>query len=203
MLNGTANFLETGRQLRERGLTVPARVDSRFAVFDVAIKAMQSERPLYLEFGVFEGEATRYWSEHLQNPNARFVGFDSFEGLPEDWTAGARRGHFSTGGQIPQIADARVGFVKGWFDESLASFEAPPHDRLCLNIDCDLYSSAATVLTWSAPLLNVGDLIYFDEFHDRLNEGRAFGEYLDQTGFKMEILAATRGLNQLLLRRVA
>jgi Macrocin-O-methyltransferase (TylF) len=202
LLNAAANF-RTGRMLRERDIRVPSRASSRFQVFDVAIREMTSDRPLYLEFGVFEGETTRYWSEHLTDPDARFIGFDSFEGLPEDWTHAKGRGHFSTEGQIPQIDDDRVTFVKGWFDDSLARFEMGEHGRLFVNVDSDLYSSAITVLNWVAPHFNVGDLLYFDEFYDRLNEGRAFREFLDKTEYRVEMLAATRYLGQVLFQRVA
>lgn len=203
ILNAAANFLETGRILRHRGIAVPRRVSSRFELFDLAIRDMDSERPLYLEFGVYRGETIRYWAEHLTDPAARFVGFDSFEGLPEDWTTAAGQGHFSTGGNVPNIEDDRVSFVKGWFEESLARFAIGEHGRLCVNVDSDLYSSAASVLDWVAPHFKVGDLLYFDEFHDRLNEGRAFVEFLDKTSYAVEIIAATRSLSQVLFRRKA
>lgn len=203
VLNGAANFLETGRVIRELGIRIPPRMSSRLQLFDVAIQEMQSDRPLYLEFGVYEGETMRYWSEQLADPNARFFGFDSFEGLPEDWTVAAERGHFSTEGQIPNIADDRVTFVKGWFEESLTQFKLSDHGQLFVNVDSDLYSSAITVLDWVAPQFKVGDFLYFDEFHDRLNEGRAFREFLDKTGYRIEMAAATRSLSQVLFRRSA
>jgi hypothetical protein len=201
LLNGATNFVDTGIQLRERGLTVPPRVASRFRLFDMAMPHMQSGSPIYLEFGVYQGETIRYWAEHLSNPKARLFGFDSFEGLPDDWTAAAGRGHFSIGGEPPRVDDDRVEFVKGWFNDSLPSFDLPSHDRLFINVDSDLYSSAATVLGWVAPHFDVGDFLYFDEFHDRLNEGRAFCECFDHNGYGLEIVGATRSLEQVLFRR--
>jgi hypothetical protein len=65
---------------------------------------------LYLEFGVFEGRSMRGWSSHLTASGAHPIGFDSFEGLPEDWRPGLGTGHFATG-QPPDIADPRVRFV--------------------------------------------------------------------------------------------
>lgn len=54
-------------------------------------------------------------------------GFDSFEGLPERWNADHAKGHFSTAGQIPEIADNRVTFFKGWFKEILREYAPPAH----------------------------------------------------------------------------
>jgi len=40
---------------------------------------------LLLEFGVWQGESTRFFAGLNRSPSSRFYGFDSFEGLPEDW----------------------------------------------------------------------------------------------------------------------
>lgn len=69
----------------------------------------------YFEFGVFEGASIRQWCALNQNAGSRFFGFDSFEGLPEDWHSGKRKGAFNRGGKSREIADPRVSFVAGWF----------------------------------------------------------------------------------------
>ena len=73
-----------------------------------------TERITYLEFGVFQGNSIRRMAELFTHPESRFVGFDSFAGLPAagcDKQAGA----FSTEGKTPGIDDVRVSFVKGYF----------------------------------------------------------------------------------------
>ena len=174
LLRSVLSYLEIGHGLSEQAVRPPAVADE-FGLFELALRQVSGSKPLYLEFGVFEGRSMRWWSEHLPQPDATLVGFDSFEGLPEDWRPGLGTGHFSTG-KVPQIADPRVSFQVGWFDDTLPKFEIPEHDQLIVNVDSDLYSSAVTVLNWVEPYLIPGSLLYFDEFPDRDHEMRAFGE---------------------------
>jgi len=102
----------------------------------------------FLEFGVWRGASIKRMAELFTNPDARFIGFDSFEGLPEAW--GIRpAGTFSVEGNQPQIADPRVSFVKGYFQNSLPGFLADYTHRspVLVNLDADLYSSTLFLLT--------------------------------------------------------
>ena len=170
----------------------PAILADDIAVFEAARRTVREPQPLYLEFGVFEGRSMRWWAEHLDQPGARLIGFDSFEGLPQDWRTGRPRGSFRTTGP-PQMSDRRVQFVIGTFEETLPTFELPEHDRLIVNIDCDIYSSTVTVLRWLEPHLRPGTLVYFDELHDRDHELRALQESLDASGRQIAPLAIGRG----------
>ena len=176
-LRSALSYLELGRWLRnEHPGSAPELAADKFALFEIARRRITGQAPLYLEFGVFKGRSMRWWSGHLPQPGATLVGFDSFEGLPEDWRHGVGSGHFRTGGP-PQIDDRRVSFQVGWFDETLPRFTVPDHDQLIVNVDSDLYSSALTVLRWAEPYLRPGTLVYFDEFSDRDHEMRAFSEW--------------------------
>jgi len=189
--------------MRERGFQVGRRCGSREAVFAAIAAEVSDESVLYLEFGVFEGESMRFWSRALLNPDAHLHGFDSFEGLPEGWTHGHGRGRFSTDGRVPEIDDARVRFFRGWFEETLPSYEPPPHDRLVINVDSDLYSSADVVLRTLEPLIVPGTYLYFDEFHDRHHELRAFDELLERTNATFRAVAASKELQHVAFQRTA
>ncbi len=182
--------LEQGRWLADLGQHVPNLAD-RFAVFDEAVRRVRGEQPLYLELGVYRGRTIRYWASHLTSPKARFVGFDSFAGLPEDWQPNARRGSFSVG-TPPEVDDARVTFVVGWFDETLPSYEPPSHDQLIVNLDCDLYSSTRCVLEWLEGWLQPGTLVYFDDLFNRDHQWRALREWLAGSGKAARPVAMAR-----------
>lgn len=192
-LRSALGYLEIGALARRLAPDAePVAAADRFAVFGHALAHVRGDAPLYLEFGVYRGETLRWWSEHLRAPGARLVGFDSFEGLPTAWRPGFESGRFGTAGP-PDIADPRVRCVAGWFDETLPDFAPPPHDQLIVNVDCDLYSSARTVLTWAAPHLASGSLLYFDELADRDHELRALHELLEGSGIILRPLAMGGG----------
>lgn len=190
--------LEQGRWLADAGKVVPNLPD-RFAVFDEAIRRIAGSKPLYLEFGVYRGRTMRYWASHLVVPEARFVGFDSFEGLPEDWQLDAKQGSFSVGGP-PQIEDQRVSFQVGWFDKTLPGWQPPEHDQLVVNVDCDLYSSTRCVLDWLGPHLRPGTLVYFDDLFNRDHQWRALREWLSGDGAAAQPVAMARWGHHLLFQ---
>src|SRR5215467_14542544 len=73
----------------------------------------------YLEFGVFTGGTIRF----IARVGDRVIhGFDSFQGLPEDWSGynlGQRA--FNTGGRLRWLP-ARVQLQHGWFESSIPSW---------------------------------------------------------------------------------
>jgi O-methyltransferase len=156
----------------------------------------------YLEFGVYEGASIEQWSALNQHAGSRFYGFDSFEGLPEDWHSGKRKGAFSTGGKCPESADPRVRFVTGWFQQTLRSFLAPysPQSQLVIHLDPDLYSSTLYCLTTLDPVIAKGTVIVLDDFFDALHVYRALTDYCSAYMRKYEILARTHQLGQVVIR---
>jgi hypothetical protein len=194
-LNAAVNYLEVGRWMAEHNYRVANRASSREQIFEQVGKKIQDRKVLYLEFGVWRGESINFWSKLLKHDASRLHGFDSFEGLPEYWTLENARGHFSTSGDLPKIADSRVKFFKGWFEETLPKYTLPPHDELVINVDCDLYSSTKTVLENLKNQIGSGTYIYFDEFSDRFHELRAFDEFIEKTGMKFQLVGATKELS--------
>jgi hypothetical protein len=181
LLRSMHSYLELGAWTRAIGARLPTPVDTRVELFELALGHVTGTRVLYLEFGVFRGESLRWWLTHLVDEHARFVGFDSFEGLPEHWNASHGKGHFGVG-RAPVIDDDRASIQEGWFQDTLPSFTVPEHDQLIVNVDCDIYSSSIFVLRQLRAHLVPGTLLYFDELNDRDHELRALREFLTETG---------------------
>ena len=200
-LNAVVNYLEVGRWMRAQGFDGVPRLSTREQIFELIAAEVADEPVLYVEFGVFEGASMRSWSRLLRNPRSHLHGFDSFEGLPEGWSLNEGRGHFSTSGEPPAIDDSRVRFFKGWFQDTLPVYEPPPHERLVVNVDADLYSSTALVLATLEPLIEPGSFLYFDEFNDRVHELRAFDEFLARTRMRFRAVAASPELAHVAFRR--
>ncbi len=189
--------------MKSRGFKALQLVDSREQVFGIAAEEIRDDEVLYMEFGGYRGTSMRIWSRLLRNPRSSLHGFDSFEGLPESWDLSAEKGHFALDGQIPVIDDPRVSFFKGWFSESLRHYVFPPHGRLFVNFDADLYSSTKAVLDFLKPHIAPGTYLYFDEFQAREHEPKAFDEFLSETRWKFRIVAASRGLSNVLFQRTS
>ncbi len=153
----------------------------------------------YLEFGVYQGDSLRFWCGTNTDSDSRFYGFDSFEGLPEDWNPAFPKGAFSTGGKPPEIADARVRFVMGWFQEVLPAFLASYNPRDCplvIHCDSDLYSSALFCLTSIDRMIRPGTIVIFDEFDAVFDEYRALTDYAAAYLRNYRIVAVTEGFRQ-------
>jgi hypothetical protein len=179
--------------MSEHGFRFDTDLRDRWAVFDIVAKQVQNKRVLYLEFGVYCGDTTRYWSNQLHHPEARLHGFDSFEGLPEAWGP-YEKGHFNTSGCLPVLADSRVTFFKGWFDQVLPDYVVPPHDVLVVVMDADLYSSTLYVLRWLRPHIQEGTFIYFDEMNHVEHEPKAFDEFMKESSLRFKPVCADRTL---------
>lgn len=202
-LNAAVNYLEVGRWLSAHGFSSEPRYPKRAQLHSAIGAAIAAKHVLYMEFGVFGGASLRQWLTLLNNPATTLHGFDSFEGLPEDWDALRKKGTFDQGGRMPKFDDKRVSLHKGWFNETLPGFQLPPHEQLVIHIDADLYSSTDYVLKSLERQMPVGTILMFDEFCDRFHELLAFDQYLTRTGHQYRFLGATENLEQVVFQRTA
>src|SRR5579862_2968606 len=82
---------------------------------------------VYLEFGVASGVSFRWWMERAMHPESRFFGFDTFEGLPEDWGMFYKKGDMKH--EIMTSDDNRHRFVKGLFQDVFTDFIRENHSE--------------------------------------------------------------------------
>ena len=159
----------------------------------------------YLEFGVWKGQSIEYFAKTNSHADSRFIGFDTFTGLPENWLKG-----FSTvsleycdaGGELPQSDDTRLSFVKGLFQDTLPGFleKYRATGRLVIHNDSDLYSSTLYVLTRANDIIVPGTIIIFDEFNSVMHEFRALMDYCSSYRRSYDVVAATCDCTQVAIR---
>lgn len=147
---------------------------------------------LWLEFGVSTGASLRVIAGQTQ---ARIYGFDSFEGLPEDWVRGEGRPTLKRGSfrGDPEAVPSHVTLVPGLFADTLPRFvEGHPEVVAFMHVDCDIYASAKTVFSSFCHKLTPGTVIVFDELFNYPNfadhEMRALLETASEQGLEYEYL---------------
>lgn len=139
---------------------------------------------LVAEFGVAKGASLRF----LAGQTGRVVhGFDSFGGLPQDWSGTKeQRGAFTAKGRLPKMP-GNVQLHPGWFDQTLPGFMAAnPGPCAFIHVDCDIYTSTATIFDALRGRIQSGTVIVFDEYFNypgwRAHEYKAFQEFIKESG---------------------
>lgn len=161
---------------------------------DYALYNISHAKPgLVLEFGVYRGFTITKIANIFKESTV--YGFDSFEGLPEDWFR--NDGDFSKGcfalDKLPHVP-ANVKLVQGWFNETLPIFieEHQGEKVTFMHIDCDLYSSTKCIfdLLYKANMLADRTLVVFDELVNystyKEHELKALWEFLKTSKYKVE-----------------
>ena len=166
---------------------------SPFDVLDYCLSEAKVDG-LYLEFGVYSGTTINYIAEQVP---ATIYGFDSFEGLPEQWGA-VPPGRFHTEGNLPEVRN-NVELHKGWFDDTLPRFiKSHPEPVAFIHADADLYSSTNTILWTLKDQIVPGTIIVFDEYINypywKEHEYKAFTELCAEFKREFEYISyADRG----------
>ncbi|MBL8551295.1 MAG: class I SAM-dependent methyltransferase [Hyphomonadaceae bacterium] len=138
---------------------------------------------LVCEFGVAGGRSIR----HIAREHGGLVhGFDTFTGLPQDWTGtNEQAGAFAK--RKPPRVPHNVVLHEGSFSESIPAFlETYKEPAAFLHLDADLYESTKTVLTLLRRRIVPGTVLVFDEYHNypswREHEYKAFQEFVSENG---------------------
>ncbi len=149
----------------------------------------------FMEFGVFHGRSLNILAQTAAAGGFHVHGFDSFEGLPEDWSNNEAKGSYSTDHQQPQVP-ANVTLHAGWFEDTLPKLvqQNDTAKAAFIHIDCDLYSSTKTVLDTLQQRCQSGTVVQFDEligYHGyQEHEWKAWQEFLQQWPAGYQLLGA-------------
>ena len=144
------------------------------------------KKKFYLEFGVFKGTTINFFSNYVNT----IYGFDSFEGLKEDWTGQKNhpKGKFNLNRKLPKL-NKNVIPVVGWVQDTLGSFlDKHKPDINFVHLDMDTYESTKFVLTKIKPYLTKNCTIAFDELYNypgwEIGEYRALKETFNDSEYK-------------------
>ena len=145
-----------------------------------------------LDLGVYKGGSTRQLARIFEDHVIH--GFDSFEGLPENWTHVVKGTFGEINGALPDMPE-NVRLYKGWFSDTLPSWAHDNSDKpiSLLRVDCDIYSSTKDIFDSVGHMLIPGSAIVFDELIGyrgwKQHEYKAFIEFIEKTGFSYEYKA--------------
>ena len=190
------------------------RRDTRTPTFFAALDYINYERVPgdVVEFGVFTGISLALFAQgqafDSKGMTRRFVGFDSFDGLPPSSEAHARwqpsdcavnhswhpmipigarvtpdvtRDLFAACGLDPPVLHP------GSFAETIGRVVPSIYPAIALvHFDCDLYESTRDALALASPAFQDGAMLMFDDWfhyrgHPKKGQARAFSEFLQQS----------------------
>ena len=176
--------------------------DKRYSLYKYVLDKENLNAEIdYLEFGVSRGFSFRWWAQNITHAEARFYGFDTFTGLPENWGP-FKKGDMSNSNEPPKMDDARVSFFQGLFQQTVPGFikSYQPNKRRIIHMDADLYSSTLYALTTLSPFIQKGDIIFFDEFNVPLHEFKAFTEWTRSFYIYYEVLGSVNNFYQVAIK---
>ncbi|SIT09144.1 Macrocin-O-methyltransferase (TylF) [Roseivivax lentus] len=180
---------ETFREAMSGAMLFPEKRQIRKYCLSRAV-ARHGTGGLFAEFGVWRGHGVNLFAKQL--PDTTIWGFDSFEGLEEDWTGhakGGQAGRFTLKGQLPEVAE-NVALVKGWVQDTVPDWLArhPEAQVTFAHLDLDTYTPTRFVLGALRPRLRAGSVVLFDELYGypgwRHHEWKAMQEVLAEDAYR-------------------
>tara|TARA_B110000967_G_C18677330_1_gene456222 strand:- start:18 stop:773 length:756 start_codon:yes stop_codon:yes gene_type:complete len=145
----------------------------------------KEKNKFYLEFGVFKGASVNIFADYVKT----IYGFDSFEGLKEDWGGHLLpKGHFNLNKKIPKLKNNVVPVV-GWIQDTLEDFLNQHNPKInFVHIDVDTYESSLYILKTIKPYLDKNAIILFDELYNfpgwKNGEYKALQETFNENEYK-------------------
>jgi len=168
------------------------RNDLRKYAIKKAIELDTKQNSLFLEFGVYKGESTNYFSKFLKS---KLYAFDSFKGLEEDWLGFHHAAGDFGGIEIPKL-NKNVELVVGNVKDTLSKFISKNKDSKInfIHMDIDNFTATKFILEMLKPQLNDKAIIVFDEYYNfqgwKFGEFKAFSELFSENEFNYKCFSA-------------
>lgn len=124
---------------------------------------------LCAELGVYKGGSLKRMSDAF--PEREFLGFDTFEGLPEvDWSESEPHNPGDFGDTSLEAVENFLGsnpkikLIKGYFPSSMSVFKTESLQFSFVHVDTDFYQSIKACLDFFYPILKPGGIMVFDDY---------------------------------------
>ncbi len=124
---------------------------------------------IILEFGVYKGESINFFSKILlkNNVNNIIYGFDSFEGLSNDWVGNVDHPKkiFDMKRKLPRI-NSNIELIQGRVEKTLDDFLTRKKGNIIfVHLDLDLYLPTKFVLEKIKKRLSQDSILLFDQMY--------------------------------------
>jgi len=204
------NLDELYRKEIKKLKNVPVLGKDKVTYWQQLIPKLCIEKGDWAEFGVYKGISANILLKSLPE-DSHFYLFDSFEGLPEDWDHKDKKGSMAlTPEQIPVFDDNRVYLQKGLFEDTLPKYFNKESWLTCpywslFHIDCDVYSSAKTVLKNIDGFICYNTFLLLDDYCNGSEKHKhhmfkAFQEYIQSNGYTYTVLFKSPSGSQVTVR---
>ena len=176
-------------QIQSLDLAGAIKARDRFDVLSIAAQKTRIIKGNAMEFGVFQGVTLKHIARAISE-GRQVIGFDTFEGLPDDWGNLLEKGTFAT--EVPSLIDYPNATLQiGRIEDTLPIYFKKKRTPITLlHIDCPYYEINMFILEHVLPLMPSQSIIVFDEFYGypsfEMHEYRAWSETCDR--FNLEIL---------------
>lgn len=165
--------------------------DIRSYAISKSLKNLSNKSNLFLEFGVFRGESINLFAEILNEKKFQIYGFDSFEGLEEEWNMNEYNpiGTFSLKQKLPKVRKNAI-LIKGKVQDTIDNFLEKNKEKKIIfaHFDMDTYTPTKYALKQIKKYLTKGSVILFDQFYAYPNwqrhEYRAFIEIFNKEEYQ-------------------
>lgn len=206
-LSFLSNFLSLSKwvanqpkQIFRDKFSIFRKYERRYDLYNHVIESenLRNAEIAYIELGVCTGASLKWWLNNNENINSKFYGFDTFEGLPEDWGVFYKSGDMLS--SLPELNDPRGKLFKGLFQDTLPPFVSENTDlknkKKVIHLDADLFSSTIFSLSVLYPYLQKGDIILFDEFNVPQHEFLAYKIFTESFYMKLILIGSVNNYYQ-------